>query len=219
MHGRHSAQIDVLGLDTPFSEHIDESPSPYTAPLNFGEDSYVIEPPGETPARAGLSWLEDVQFAETAAAEASAAEWLEAEWLETPAHAGEETPEAIPALRRVEGLSGVEPGALQFPLRIPAGVKAVLLLDQKKLTTAFPVLTVKDGRGATLKLRYSEGLFDTKPPKLKGNRDVVEGKVSRGFADTYTADGARRVYRTLFWRTFRYLQLEIETGDLSIDRY
>lgn len=125
---------------------------------------------------------------------------------------GEETKEPIPALRRVEGLSGVEPGALRFPLRIPAGARAVLLLDQKKLTTAFPVLTVQGGRGATVKLRYSEGLFDTKPPNRKGNRDVVDGKVSRGYADTYIADGARRIYRTLYWRTFRYLQLEVEAG-------
>jgi hypothetical protein len=125
---------------------------------------------------------------------------------------GEETKEPIPALRRVEGLTGVAPGALQFPLRLPAGTRAVLLLDQKKLTTAFPVLTVQGGRGATLKLRYSEGLFATKPPNQKGNRDVVEGKVSRGYADTYIADGARRVYRTLYWRTFRYLQLEVEAG-------
>lgn len=125
---------------------------------------------------------------------------------------GEETKQPIPALRRVEGLSGVNPGDLQFPLRIPAGTHSVLLLDQKELTTAFPVLTVQGGRGAKLKLRYSEGLFETKPPKLKGNRDVVEGKVSRGYADTYVADGSKRIYRTLFWRTFRYLQLEVETG-------
>ena len=125
---------------------------------------------------------------------------------------GEETKEPIPALRRVEGLAGIEPGSLQFPLSIPAGTRAVLLLDQKKLTTAFPVLTMQGGRGANVKMRYSEGLFDTEPPKLKGNRDVVEGKVSRGYADTYIADGARRVYRTLYWRTFRYLQLEVEAG-------
>ena len=124
----------------------------------------------------------------------------------------EETKEAIPALRRVEGLSGVEPGPLTFPIRIPAGAKAVLLLDQKKETTAFPVLAVQGGQGATVKLRYSEALFDTKPPRLKGNRDVVEGKVSRGYADTYIADGSRRVYRPLYWRTFRYLQLEVQAG-------
>jgi alpha-L-rhamnosidase len=124
----------------------------------------------------------------------------------------EETKEAIPALRRVEGLPGVKPGALQFPIQIPEGTRTVLLLDQKKLTTAYPVLAVQGGRGATVKLRYSEGLFETKPPRLKGNRDVIEGKVSRGYADAYTADGNQRVYRTLFWRTFRYLQLEVETG-------
>jgi len=129
-----------------------------------------------------------------------------------PIPMGEETPEAIPALRRVEGVSGIEPGELKFPLRIPAGTRAVLLLDQKKLTTAFPVLTVQGGRGATLRMRYSEGLFETQPPQLKGNRDVIEGKVSKGYADTYIADGARRVHRTLFWRAFRYLQLEVETG-------
>ncbi len=125
---------------------------------------------------------------------------------------GEETKEAIPSLRRVEGLPGVTPGPLQFPIQIPAGTRAVLLLDQKKLTTAFPVLAVQGGKAATLKLRYSEGLIETQPPKLKGNRDVIEGKVSRGYADYYTTDGSQCVYRPLYWRTFRYLQLEVETG-------
>jgi hypothetical protein len=47
----------------------------------------------------------------------------------------------------------------------------------------------------------------------KRNRNDVEGKQFYGPADTYVADGgAHRVYRPLFWRIYRYLQLRVRTA-------
>ncbi len=120
------------------------------------------------------------------------------------------TPQPIPALRRVEGLPAVLPGDLRFPIRVPAATRATLLLDGMHLTTAYPVLKVQGGSGATVALRYAEALVDAKTGR-KGNRDEIDGRVMRGYADIYLADGARRTYRPLYWRTYRYLQLEIET--------
>jgi hypothetical protein len=122
----------------------------------------------------------------------------------------EQTPQPIPALRRVVGLPAVPPGDLRFPIRVPAGTRATLLLDGMHLTTAYPVLSVQGGSGATIALRYAEALVDSKTGR-KGNRDEIDGRVLRGFADIYLADGARRTYRPLYWRTYRYLQVEIET--------
>ena len=122
----------------------------------------------------------------------------------------ERTPQPIPALRRVEGLPAVPTGELRFPIRVPAGTRATLLLDGMHLTTAYPVLGVQGGSGATIALRYAEALVDEKTHR-KGNRDEIDGRVMRGYADVYVADGARRIYRPLFWRTYRYLQIEIET--------
>ena len=54
----------------------------------------------------------------------------------------------------------------------------------------------------------------------KGDRGVIEGKVIRGNYDVFVADGGeRRVFRPLWVRTFRYLQLDVTTGDdpLTID--
>jgi hypothetical protein len=122
----------------------------------------------------------------------------------------ERTPQPIPALRRVEGLPDVAPGDLHFPIKIPANTHATLLLDGMHLTTAYPLLSVQGGSGATIALRYAEALVDAKTGR-KGNRDEIDGRVLRGFADIYLADGGRRTYRPLFWRTYRYLQVEIET--------
>lgn len=97
-------------------------------------------------------------------------------------------------------------GSQGLPAAIPAGTKTTLLLDQTYLTTAYPELTVSGGRGAVVKLRYAEALSP------KGNRNDVEGKQFVGYYDEFTADGgAARTFRPLWWRTYRYLQLEIET--------
>jgi hypothetical protein len=99
------------------------------------------------------------------------------------------------------------------PLVVPARTRAVVLLDQDHLTTAYPELTVSGGRGATLTLGYAEALFEP-GGRRKGNRGEVEGKEFRGVRDTFVADGgAKRRFRPLWWRTYRYVQLEVETAD------
>jgi hypothetical protein len=97
-------------------------------------------------------------------------------------------------------------GEQGLPAAIPAGTKTTLLLDQGYLTTAYPELTVSGGRGAVVKLSYAEAMFP------KGNRNDAAGKQFVGYYDEYTADGeSGRTFRPLWWRTYRYLQLEIET--------
>ncbi len=100
---------------------------------------------------------------------------------------------------------------------IPPHTTASILFDQQHLTTAYPELTLSNGTGARVALRYAEALFDVVPGRkrpLKSNRDVIEGKKMLGPADIYVADGGEhRVYRPLYWRTYRYLRLEITTAD------
>jgi hypothetical protein len=80
------------------------------------------------------------------------------------------------------------------------------------LTTAFPELTVSGGRGATVRLIYAEALFDAKGEK--GNRNEVAGKEIQGILDEFVPDGvANRVFMPLGWKTWRYLQLDVETAD------
>jgi alpha-L-rhamnosidase len=128
-----------------------------------------------------------------------------------------ETPERLREIRRVAGIA--RPAAFpatQEELRIPANAKATLLLDQTYLTTAYPELTVSGGKDSTIRLRYAETLFTPAAPgqrSVKGNRGEVEGKEFVGYHDEYVPDGGvNREFRPLWWRTYRYLELDVQTA-------
>lgn len=125
----------------------------------------------------------------------------------------EERQERIPDLRRVEGVEKIT-NFLQGtgPLEIEANHRAVLLLDQTYITNAYPVLEISGGAGSQIKLIYAESLRNE--DLTKGNRNEIEGKEILGFHDIFVPDGGQnRKLQTLWLRSFRYIQLEIETGD------
>jgi alpha-L-rhamnosidase len=103
---------------------------------------------------------------------------------------------------------------------IPANKKIIVLFDQANLTTGYPELNISKGKGSTIRLTYSESLFDSNG--VKGNRNEIEGKSILGYSDFFLPDGAaERLFRPLWFRTWRYLQMEIETsGDpLTINSF
>ncbi len=86
-----------------------------------------------------------------------------------------------------------------------------LLLDRKTLTTAYPSLTVSGGKGSHVILTYSEALYDK--DQHKGDRDSIGGRRALGLTDSFLPDGGpHRVFTPLWWRTWRYLDLDITTG-------
>jgi alpha-L-rhamnosidase len=106
------------------------------------------------------------------------------------------------------------------PLTIPPQTKGAILLDQTHLTTAYPELMVSGGKGSEIKFTYAEALFDENGNK--GHRDEVQGREIVGNHDLFLPDGgSRRLFRPLWLRTFRYVQLDIRTADapLSIDDF
>ncbi len=113
---------------------------------------------------------------------------------------------------RVDPSVRAEPG---FPANgravFPARAKTRLLLDRRELTNAYPEIAVSGGRGAVLRVTYSEALVG--PDGLKGNRDEIEGKEMTGLYDELVADGQSRIFSPLWWRAWRYLELEATTGD------
>ncbi|HLH02489.1 MAG TPA: alpha-L-rhamnosidase C-terminal domain-containing protein [Bryobacteraceae bacterium] len=130
----------------------------------------------------------------------------------------EQKAERLASIREVENVvaaSGFLTG--REPVTIPAHTHARLLLDQSYLTTAYPELEISAGRGASIRLHYAEALYSRDSSGkhwIKTNRNDVVGKTLLGPFDTFVSDGgAHRVYSPLFWRTYRYLQLEIETAD------
>lgn len=123
----------------------------------------------------------------------------------------EEKPLRLSTVRRVEN-GKMENAFVQgkAPVTVAANTKAVFLLDQEYLTNAYPELTVSQGKGATITLAYAEALIDAKG--RKGNRNEIEGRTLRGFEDQFITDGgSKRTFRPLWFRTYRYLQLTVET--------
>src|SRR5271170_1769915 len=106
------------------------------------------------------------------------------------------------------------PAAATFPstpMAIGVNRHVHILLDRKTLTTAYPQLTVSGGEGANIRLTYAEALYDEKGHK--GDRDAVGARQAKGFQDSFLPDGkAHRTFEPLWWRTWRYLDLDIQTG-------
>ncbi len=124
----------------------------------------------------------------------------------------EETLTRFTAIRRAEG---VAPNELVLrgtgDLVVPPRTRATLLLDQGYLTTAFLGLETSSGAGAVVSLTYAEALVDANG--RKGNRGEVGGRHIFGIRDEFKLDGgARRRFRTLWFRAYRFVQLEVETA-------
>lgn len=101
--------------------------------------------------------------------------------------------------------------ACHAPITVPPNSRVSILFDQSHLTTAYPELVTSGGQGAEVTLTYAEALW--KKDGTKGNRNVTEGKQMRGFQDVILPDGgAHRLFRPLWWRTYRYLQIDAVTG-------
>ncbi|MHB1922520.1 MAG: alpha-L-rhamnosidase-related protein, partial [Chitinophagaceae bacterium] len=134
-------------------------------------------------------------------------------WTLTPRNIPlmEETLQRIPIVRRESGIQ-VPDDFLKgnHPFTVPAHTTVSILLDQTFLTVAYPELLVSMGKGATIKLTYAEALFDKQ--NQKGNRNEIKGKKIIGNYDVFELDGgARRLFRPLWFRTWRYMQLNITT--------
>lgn len=128
----------------------------------------------------------------------------------------ENIPQRFKSIRQATGIN-VPEAFIQgkAPVKIPANSKVSILLDNGLNTTAFPELKVSGGKGAAIQLTYGEALFDEN--YQKGNRNEVEGRKIFGNYDRFMPDGgANRHFSTLAYRTFRYLQVDIETGDEPI---
>lgn len=119
-------------------------------------------------------------------------------------------------IRRAEGMK-VDPGFITGggAWAIPAHRHVSVLLDQDELTTGYVVLVAKGGAGASATLTYAEALFDTEGHK--GNRDDIVGRSIRGLRDHIAFDGGAHQIQSLWLRTFRYVQLDVETGDAPLE--
>ncbi|MCW3804519.1 alpha-L-rhamnosidase C-terminal domain-containing protein [Plebeiibacterium marinum] len=122
--------------------------------------------------------------------------------------------ERLKKLRKVDGFNIPEKFPDErSPFTIPKNTKGKFILDQTYLTNAYLNLEFSQGKGANISICYAETLYDDFP-LYKGNRNIVEGKQFIGREDKIHSDGTiNQMFSTLFWRTYRYIQIEIETKD------
>ena len=134
-------------------------------------------------------------------------------------------PDTLPLMETTEVSSGNVvrmtglTSASKFPngtLTIPPHQEATMLIDAGNLTTAYPELTFSKGRGAKIKLTYAEALYDAE--EKKGNRNEIVNKHIMGIYDeVYPGGESERTFTPLEWRTWRYLQIDVKTGEEALD--
>ena len=129
----------------------------------------------------------------------------------------DEHPVRFRSVRRAESITTDE----RFPndggtLVVPANTTATVLLDQGHLTNAHFRIQTSHGAGSQVSVTYAEALKDEYD--IKGHRDEIEGKSISGIVDRFQIDGGqRRRYQTLWFRTYRYVELRIETADHALE--
>jgi hypothetical protein len=133
------------------------------------------------------------------------------------------TPQRIPVVRKADGVAFPQSfPAIKTSATVPANTTATLLLDQTYLTNAYLTFNFSNGKGAGISLAYAESLFSSidRYGTKKGNRNDVDGKLFAGRKDSLISDGStNQSFTTLYFRTFRYILLKIQTKDepLTID--
>ncbi len=112
-------------------------------------------------------------------------------------------------------IAGAATGRPLAGLVVPADSDVRILLDRETLTSAYPAITVSGGAGSRVRLTYAEALFDK--DGRKGNRNDIDGKTIVGVTDEFIADGGgSRVFAPLWFRTWRFLEVQVTTGATPI---
>jgi hypothetical protein len=129
----------------------------------------------------------------------------------------ERTTQRIPVLRKADGVTVPSSfPATKTSLTVPANTTVTLLLDQTYLTNSYLTFNFSNGKDAGISIAYAEALFTSLANyrTKKGNRDDVEGKIFAGRKDSLVSDGSpNQTFTTLYWRTYRYIRLRIQTKD------
>ena len=108
---------------------------------------------------------------------------------------------------------------------IPPGKKAEIELDAGALTTAYVLLKVKGGKGSKIILRYAESYAEPLSPADEANGVTIPRKGDRcdslhyhllGAQDVYYPSGKEEEYQPFWFRTFRFMRLEVYTKEQAL---
>ena len=123
-------------------------------------------------------------------------------------------PASAGKLVRVTGIAATRfPHA---PVRIPANRTVTLLIDAGRVQAAYPQLAVSGGRGAEIRITYTEALYGSDKNHLHDRAQIAGGTVL-GLTDSFHADGSRRsLFQPFWWRTWRFAELQVRTASAPI---
>jgi len=116
------------------------------------------------------------------------------------------------------------------PIVIPPNTLRRVIIDLAEYYCAYTDLVTSGGNGSMVRSWWAESLFEAGSERVKamyntrvkGNRDVIEGKTFIGVGDTFEPDGGQhRAMNTLWWEAGRYIELTVRTGaePLTIERF
>jgi len=197
------------------------------SPSAGGVEGYYAAGPGERVQGSQYPWewqsagFDDSGWkpaAELQRAGPRAIQDTESSWMLVPdtLPSQEETLQRLARVARTQGIT-VSPDfpAGHAPVTVPPHSDASVLLDQSFETTAYPELEVSGGQDARVRITYAEALVDSKGHK--GNRNQIEGKRIQGLYDEFLPDGgSHRSFEPLWWRAYRYIQVDVHTGDAPL---
>jgi hypothetical protein len=100
---------------------------------------------------------------------------------------------------------------------MPAYKRQRIIIDLDDYYCAYPRIVISEGTGAFLRIHWAESLYEKSCPEQldnpKGQRDVIEDKYFIGVGDSLkSGGGTRRIYKPLWWRAGRYVEIFIETA-------
>ncbi len=111
-------------------------------------------------------------------------------------------------LKKIESLKG---------LTVPANQKISILIDNEVMSLGYPEIILSGGKNSHVKVSYAETLFHADRIG-KDNRSKIKGNQLIGYADIFMPDGGEnRLYRPNWFRSFRYIQIDIKTGNEPLE--
>jgi hypothetical protein len=124
----------------------------------------------------------------------------------------EETPIRFASVREATGIASSDDFIKgRGDLVVPANTRASLVLDHGRTTNAYTVVETSGGAASAITLTYAEAAVDAQG--RKGNRNEVAGRTIEGIHDRIRPGGGeRRRFQSLYWRSGRYVKLDVETG-------
>jgi len=110
-----------------------------------------------------------------------------------------------------------------FPLDkvvvLPANGTYEAIIEVERLTTSFVYLRCKGGEGSSISLLYSEAFFKHDGERYyKEDRRDISGTLL-GVTDIYRPGGGEETYSPSWFRTFRFIKVNIKTGQTPLTFY